>query len=179
LSAITTQQPIKPSKNYFPAEKKDLGDLHTFILARLNKDGILAAKQAHNFGGDTPADHKAQLISHLERVTETRRLVSDISKYIYNDAIPNNPSYSFELSQLFSNSPDNVPIGPFRRELEKYHRAISLFVDRYDGLANEDRVITADLIKQTTPRLLETSQLFQNWIQQCNERIDAQRELLR
>lgn len=178
LSA-SSPAPIKPSKNYFPDEKKDLGNLYASILNRLNKDGMAAAKQAYNFGGDTPADNLNQLTAHLARVTEARKLASDLSKYVYNDLLPNNPTYSFELTQLFSNSVDNVPLGTFKRELDKYHRAISLFVDRYEGLPAEDRVITADLIKQTTPRLLETSQLFQNWIRQCNERIDAQRELLR
>jgi hypothetical protein len=127
------QAPIKPSKNYFPAEKKALGDLYTFLLERLNKDGMLAAKQAYNYGADTPAGNKNQLASHLARIAETQRLASDLRKYIYNDVLPNNPSYNFELSQLFSNSPDNVPLGAFQRELEKYHRAISIFVDRRAG----------------------------------------------
>jgi hypothetical protein len=180
LPTLSTQPaPIKPSKNYFPAEKKELGDLYAFLLALLKKDGMDAARQAYSFGSDTPAGNKHQLTSHLERVSAARKLLSDIANYIYNEALPNHPNYNLELTQLFSNSADNVPIGPLRRELEKYHGAISLFLDRYDSLSEEDRTITADLIKQTTPRLTETAQLFQNWIQQCNERIDAQRELLR
>ncbi|MCP4621386.1 MAG: hypothetical protein GY844_33710 [Bradyrhizobium sp.] len=171
--------PIKPSKNYFPAEKKDLGDLYASILNKLNRDGTTAAKEAYNFGADTPAGNKHQLESYIDRVAAARSLVSGIYKFIYLDVLPNNPNFNFELTQLFSNSADNVPVGPFNRELEKYHRDLTVFASRFDGLSSEDRTIHADLLKRTTPRLLETSQLFQNWIQQCNERIDAQRELLR
>jgi hypothetical protein len=170
--------PVTLAKNYFPDEKQKLGSLFTAIRERLNGDGKRAGAQGARYGGDI-LQSKDQIISLVGQVEATRGLLGGIRRYVYDELIPNNPSYNLELTQLVSNGPDSTPLGRFDRELELFHRELTVLRDRYDKIDEETRVIDAYLINRTTPPLREIANAFTSWVQQCNDRIDAQRELLR
>ena len=171
---------VAPSKNYFPPEKEKLRNLYSSIGEHLDKEGLNAANQGRPLGNAIPQT-KDGLRELMGRVDVARGLLATMTGAIWGTIIPDNPRFNDDLTRVVgSNGPDNLPVGPFHRALDSFHRNLSVFADRYDSLDTDNRAVMADLIRQSSSQTLnDTSEAFKSWLSQCNERIDAQRELLK
>jgi hypothetical protein len=83
------------------------------------------------------------------------------------------------LRSLGSNGADNVPVGPFLRLLNDFHRDLSIFAEKYDDIHLEVRPWISEMVDRDARNTHNASVDFNSWIQQCNDRINAKRELLR
>ena len=183
-NATAKPEVVKPevvlSKNYFPPEKEKLRNLYSSIGEHLDNEGLNAANQGRPLGNAIPQT-KDGIRELMGRADVARGLLATMTSAIWGTIIPDNPRFNDELTRAVgSNGPDNLPVGPFHRALDSFHRNLSVFVDRYDSLDTENRAVMANLIRQSSSQALnDTSEAFKSWISQCNGRIDAQRELLK
>jgi hypothetical protein len=180
LTANSTahEQPKAPTKNYFAEEKVELGNLLVGLATKLNDEGLRAANQGYRFGGMLP-QAKPQLVELIQQVDDTRKLTISMSRAIWDTIIYKNPRFNTELTEIVGSNGGNTPLAKFQVALNTFHRDLSIFIDRYDQLSDKDRPWIAELLRRSGDDAHYASDEFKGWIQQCNNRIDEKRELLR
>ncbi|HTC02128.1 MAG TPA: hypothetical protein VK749_01905 [Xanthobacteraceae bacterium] len=173
-------QPTKPPKNYFPAEKIELGNLLSGIASKLNNEGLTAAAEGYRYSGGQFASRE-ELLENSNRVLQTMLLVEALRRGIWDDIILKNPRYEHELNQIVSPARSGMnPINSFTAPLEAYKRELDLLSNKWGGLDEETRRwISSDLIGNFANNVHASSDDFKGWIQLCNNRIDDMREALR
>jgi hypothetical protein len=168
----------KISKNYFPAEKIELGDLLSGIAAKLNNEGLMAANQGYRYSSGQFAS-SAALTDLSSQVGKTMDLVEAMRRGIWDEIILKNPRYETELNRIVQPSSGN-PIVSFQNPLESYRREIDILARKYDGFDDEtQRWLGSDLLGNFANSVHQASDSFKGWIQQCNNRIDNMRDALR
>lgn len=183
IAAPAAVAPLKLAKNYFPAEKTELGNLLSDVLTHLNSEGAQARQIGWSLGSRPQGvQSKEQLKELQDRVEQARLRIVNLSRSLFQDGIlGNNPKFVLELQQVLgSNGADNLPIGPFQRALNTYHRDLDVTLAQYDKMPQDTRdFITDELFKRDAQAAADTSSAFQGWITECSARIDGMREVLR
>jgi ElaB/YqjD/DUF883 family membrane-anchored ribosome-binding protein len=176
--AAAPQPSTAKTKNYFAPEQADLGTLLSELSALLNNKGLNAAHEGQRLGNQLP-QAKQQLENVLQRIDATRTLTIELSRGIWDEIIYKNPRFQTELRQIVGDNNANSKLGQFQVALNTFHRDVSIFVERYDQLAENNRGWIAELLRRDTQSVYDTSNAFQGWVQDANQQIDEMRELLR
>lgn len=179
---VTRPATVAPSKNYFQAEKVELGNLLSDVLSHLNAEGRQAAMDAQRFSSPPIGPQsKHQLMELQSQIDNIRSQTVNLSRALFDNILQRNAKFNYELTQVIgSNSGDNLPLAPFQRALNAYHRDISVFLDQYDQIPEQTRAwILDELFRRDALALSDTASAFNGWLQQCTGRIDDMREALR
>lgn len=173
-------QPQRPSKNYFPSEKAELGDLLAAISRELNTEGLTAYREGRAYGNDVPSDRKDNVAQFLLRVRSTEVLANTIALKIWDDIVDKNPKYSPEFRDIVGERIQAKAFTEFRAGLAALERELSIFLDRFDRLTPDDRHwIANEFIRQYGGVVHSKAEDFRTWIQESNNKIDAMREQIR
>jgi hypothetical protein len=173
-------QAVKSSKNYFPAEKIDLGNLLSTVSSKLNNEGLSAADRGTRFGSGQFASKEA-LQQRVKEVQDTIRLVETMRRGIWDEIILKNPKYATELNGIVRPvSGGQNPIVDYQNVLESYAREVDILSQKYDSMDQDTRYwLYSDLLGSFANSAYQGSGRFRTWIQECNNRIDGIREALR
>jgi hypothetical protein len=179
-AAPVSQAP--PSKNYFPAEKTELGNLLSEMAGYLSNGGLAAVKEAAFYAKALPTK-KETLAGIAQEILSNNDRVQAMSNSL-NAIITNNPRYNQELKQIipieFSGpGSEHTPVREFQISMNTYRGDIDRVVDEYDGLDEKTRDWLLSIIRREGEFTKDRSEAFQTWINQCKDRIDKMRELLR
>lgn len=169
---------IEPQqKLYFPAEKRELGDLLVNIERALDADAIPISREAHNYGNDLPTS-KSGLADLLKRVDATRGRIVTLRNDVWGKIIGQNPRFRSELSQVIGDvDRDSNNVEYLDKSLAKFSRELGILVDHFDSLG-DNRAWVEELLRDETENVHSAAENFNGWIQNCDNRIDAKRQLL-
>jgi|SRR5215471_1299065 len=168
----------KPAKNYFPAEKVEIGNLLSEMSGKLNNEGMVIAARAHGHGDNVPQS-KNQLTELMPQVNQTRDLTVELFKAI-DSAVSGHSQYREELEPVVRPFYGGSAFSRLQEALNDLYRELERFNRRFDALSDEDRNwIAFDMIQKYAQAAESASNDFRNWITQSNSHINDKRELLK
>jgi hypothetical protein len=167
---------IAKAKNYFAPEKAQLGELLSSIAAHLNDEGLRAVRNVPML--ESPLQNKAQLQDVIDMAVLIENLTAGMSRLIWNDIIYNNPRFQTELNQIVGERGRST-LEQFQKTVSALHFDVSIFLERFDQLNDNNRGWIAGLLKRDTQAIYDASNALYGWIQESNQRIDNMREVLR
>lgn len=162
-------QPVKPPKNYFPAEKIELGNLLSQMSEHLNKEGLEVANRSIRFGKIMNTS-KDSLSSGLQQLQDTMALGQIFRKQIWDDIVDKNPRFDAELKEIVGpveiTGPDNAttPFGKLTIAHNLFDRDLGILIDRYDSLSEKDIPWIAMLVGRDGESVHYAGDTFKGWI---------------
>jgi hypothetical protein len=171
----------KPSKNYFPPEKVELGNLLSYVSDQLTGKGLAAFNFASNMHAH-PMQTKDQIDQFIAQTDAARSLLADMSSNLGSSIISNNPKYVTELKALigWSAAYGNMPVDRFVHNLTHFRNDLAEYQQRFDQMSDPDRVWIRAMLTKEAHAVREDAVInFRKWVQECSDKIDAQRDSLR
>jgi len=119
----------------------------------------------------------------LRQLESVRRSTRDAFNKLYYGIVQKHPRFKSELREVLGDrdlSDQDSKLMQLERKMEAFHRELSILLDRFDRLAGDDRIWVGQLIFQSQgAAVYGAATQMQGWINDCNQRIDQLRELLR
>jgi hypothetical protein len=174
-------KPQIPTKNYSPAEKRKLLDLVGSISTLLNDKGLPAARLATVTGGNIVGPSKDALKDAMDRAESVQSALAEIHRGIWNGILdPKNSNFIADLNYIIDS---NAKLDQFERATGSYTTNIAVLdrnLDHFDGIGGNQSYWISQLIRDGSgEKWARAAGEFEAWVQQCNSRIDAEREGLR
>ncbi|TAJ35380.1 MAG: hypothetical protein EPO55_25760 [Reyranella sp.] len=168
------------AKDYFPAEKQRLSQLLAETSERLNKEGLDAvqAPWIRHVWTDRTNLQIDELISQIEG---TRELVTKLQTDIWDKTVLQNQKYRDELLEVVGLQSGDTPLNNFQGAMGHFLTNVRTYKERREKLADEDRYWTANMIlnREIQDAVMPAANAFHAWITTCNQKIDAQRAILK
>jgi hypothetical protein len=167
-----------PSKNYSNEEKQKLLGLIGTISTLLNDKGLPAVQIARGTGYNAAGPAKDVLDDAMKKAISVRDTVAEIQQKIYNDILqPKNSNVLADLKYITEN---NAKLDQFQRATEGFSNNIEYFKRNFDSFSPDQRNWITSLIQAGVGQVwAHSAEDFEAWIQQCNSRMDAEREGLK
>jgi len=170
--------PKHPSKNYSSEEKQKLLGLIGNISTLLNDEGLPAAQIARVTGYNAVSPSKGGLDDVIKRAESVRDSLAKIQIKIWQDILqPKNSNYLVDLNYIVEN---NTKLDQFQRATEQFLSHVTIFGRNLDSFSPDQRNWVTSLIQAGTGQNWgRTAEEFRGWVQQCNTRMDVERDGLK
>lgn len=167
-----------PSKLYSEKEKQALLNLIGTISEELNDKGLPAARLAQTTGGNLVTPSKDGLNDAFIRGSSVIKTLSDVQRVIWNEILqPENSNFLNDLNYVVGS---NAQFDQFQRATDRFTGTIENFQRNLNSFNVDQRNWIASLIQIGPGQVWNQSAgEFQAWIQQCNARMDKERDGLK